>query len=65
MLASRSAPALATIKRLVYQGIEMPLAEALRVERSALPATLGSEDYAEGLAAFAQRRPPQFKQVVQ
>jgi hypothetical protein len=52
-LASGSAPALAAIKRLVYEGIELPLAAALQVERAALPEILGSRDYSEGLAAFA------------
>jgi enoyl-CoA hydratase/carnithine racemase len=64
LLASRSAPALAAIKRLVYQGIELPLAEALRQDRAALPDILGSADYAEGLAAFAERRAPRFTGVV-
>jgi enoyl-CoA hydratase/carnithine racemase len=64
LLAGRSAPALATIKRLVHEGIEMPLAEGLRLERAALPAILGSKDYAEGLAAFAERRPPRFTEAL-
>ena len=64
LLASRSAPALAAIKRLVYEGIELPLAEGLRIERAVLPEILGSADYAEGLAAFAERRPPRFTEVV-
>ncbi|MDM0021823.1 enoyl-CoA hydratase/isomerase family protein [Variovorax saccharolyticus] len=61
-LAGRSAAALTAIKRLVYQGIEKPLADGLRLERAALPEILGSADYAEGLAAFAERRPPRFNQ---
>lgn len=60
LLASRSAPAQAALKQLVYRGIELPLAEALAQERAALPAILGSADYAEGLAAFEARRAPRF-----
>ena len=60
MLAGRSASGLAAIKRLVYGGIDLPLADGLKLERAALPEILGSADYAEGLAAFSERRTPRF-----
>ena len=60
LLAARSAPAQAAIKRLVNQGMERTLADGLALERAALPSILGSADYAEGLAAFEERRPPRF-----
>jgi len=61
-LAGRSAPGLAVIKRLVYQGIELPISAGLQLERAVLSETLASADYAEGLAAFAEKRPPRFTQ---
>ncbi|OVZ59335.1 hypothetical protein CDO44_12040 [Pigmentiphaga sp. NML080357] len=63
LLASRSAPALSAIKRLVRDGMDRSLAEGLALERAALPAILGSADYAEGLAAFSEGRPPRFTQL--
>ena len=60
LLAGRSARGLATIKRLVAEGLDLPLDAALRLERAALPEILASKDYAEGLAAFAERRAPRF-----
>ena len=60
LIASRSPRGAQTIKRLVYRGIEVPLAEGLAQERAALQSILTSADYAEGLAAFAEKRAPQF-----
>ena len=60
LIASRSPVGLQTIKRLVYRGIEGTLAEGLAQERAALQQILTSADYAEGLAAFAEKRQPRF-----
>ena len=49
-----------TIKRLVYRGLEMTLANGLVQEGLALRDILTSSDYAEGLAAFAEKRQPRF-----
>lgn len=65
LLAGRSAPAMAQIRRLVYRGIERPLEDGLRMERAALPLILGSADYAEGLAAFAEKRAPRFTDLAE
>jgi enoyl-CoA hydratase/carnithine racemase len=60
LLASRSPRTASILKRVVYEGIEAPLVEALGKERAALRDIFNSADYAEGLAAFAERRPPAF-----
>lgn len=60
LIASRSPHGEQTIKRLVHRGIEGTLAEGLAQERAALRQILTSADYAEGLAAFAEKRQPRF-----
>lgn len=60
LIASRSPSGEQTIKRLVHRGLEVTLAEGLALERAALQQILTSADYAEGLAAFAEKRPPRF-----
>ena len=60
VLASRSPSGAQTAKRLIYRGLEVPLADALQLEHAALKDILASADYAEGLAAFAEKRRPQF-----
>ena len=59
-LAARSPSGAQTVKRVVYGGLEQPLAAGLKVEGDALREILSSADYAEGLAAFAEKRAPQF-----
>jgi enoyl-CoA hydratase/carnithine racemase len=60
LLASRSPRTAGLLKRVVYGGIDVPLADGLAQERAALQDVFNSADYAEGLAAFAERRPPIF-----
>jgi enoyl-CoA hydratase/carnithine racemase len=60
LIASRAPGAATVLKRVVRQGMELPLAQGLAIEAAALPDVLASSDYAEGLAAFAERRPPRF-----
>ena len=60
LLASRSPRTAGLLKRVVYGGIDIPLQDGLAQERAALQHVFDSDDYAEGLAAFAERRPPVF-----
>jgi enoyl-CoA hydratase/carnithine racemase len=60
LLASRSPSGAQTAKRLVHRGLEVALDKGLEQERAALKQVLTSADYAEGLAAFAEKRPPRF-----
>jgi len=52
--------ALAEIKRAVYEGIERPLADGLALERELVERLFASADAREGLAAFSEKRTPQF-----
>ena len=59
-LATRSRAGLALMKRLGREGAEMTLDQGMRLERDAALRHLPGADVAEGLAAFAARRPPHF-----
>lgn len=58
---SRRAPiALAQIKQAVLAGADLPLEAGLMIERKALQLLLSTEDKAEGITAFLEKRPPNF-----
>jgi len=53
--------AVAAAKRAIDEGAALPLDDALALERARYETNLGSEDRNEGLAAFGEKRRPQFK----
>ncbi|MBU0514273.1 MAG: enoyl-CoA hydratase/isomerase family protein [Proteobacteria bacterium] len=58
----RNAPlAVQAAKEAIYRGLEMPLAEGLRLEQFLAEPVRQSEDAREGPKAFAEKRSPRFK----
>ena len=60
LLGSRSPASARALKNVVREGLRVSLTDGLELEHKALRAVFGSADYAEGLAAFAEKRPPRF-----
>jgi enoyl-CoA hydratase len=60
-LAGKSRFALAQIKRVINLGFELDLPSALELETQAFALCFGSDDPQEGVKAFLEKRPPQFK----
>lgn len=61
-IASRAPQAMELVKRTVREGMQGDIVHGLEVERQSLFKVFGSTDYAEGLAAFAEKRTPNFRQ---
>ena len=59
-IAAGPALALEYIKEVVLTGADLPLAAGLALERKSLHILFDSADQKEGMAAFAESRPPQF-----
>lgn len=60
-IASKGPLAVAAAKRLIREGMDMPLPEANRLEQAAFGHAFGTEDQREGMAAFLEKRAPSFQ----
>lgn len=61
LLASRAPLAMAATKRAMNQGLHLPVADALAVEQKEFVSLFSTEDAAEGIGAFLQKRQPEWK----
>lgn len=60
-IAANAPLSVRAVKRLVAQGMDMPLAHAIDVERYVFGLLYSSEDRIEGRKAFAEKRKPNYK----
>jgi enoyl-CoA hydratase len=60
-IASMSAPIVASAKEAVNAAFETTLAEGVRFERRVFHATFATADQKEGMAAFLEKRSPEFR----
>ncbi len=60
-IAELSRPSVMMAKEAVNRAYETPLAEGIRFERRLFHASFATQDKAEGMAAFAEKRKPHFK----
>ncbi len=57
-LAAKPPEALAAIRRTITEGMELPFEEALKLEFDAVVELAGTENFAEGVRAFLEKRKP-------
>jgi enoyl-CoA hydratase len=60
-IAAMSTPAVLSVKEAVNRAFETSLSEGIRFERRAFHALFSTLDQKEGMAAFVEKRPPNFK----
>jgi enoyl-CoA hydratase len=60
-IAEMSLPAVMMIKETLNRSYEMTLSEGIRFERRVFHSVFGTEDQREGMAAFIEKRPPDFR----
>ena len=60
-LANGASLAIQNIKQAIYQGIDLPLDDALALERELIEPLFETEDAQEGFGAFAEKRQPVYR----
>lgn len=60
-IGSYSLPSIMASKEMVARALELPTTEGVRFERRLFHGLFGTHDQKEGMAAFAEKRAPQFK----
>jgi enoyl-CoA hydratase len=60
-IATKGPLAVAAAKRLIRDGMDMPLPEANRLEQAAFGHAFGTQDQREGMSAFLEKRAPSFE----
>jgi enoyl-CoA hydratase len=60
-IAGHSLPAVMMAKEAINRAYEAPLAEGMLFERRLFHSLFGTEDQKEGMSAFVDKRPPQFR----